>query len=263
MIYYFSGTGNSRLVVQQLAEALGEQLTNVAELLPSTPCPVPTNGVFGLVCPVHGWSVPRLVRGFLKRLTLSSETIRYTFVVLTCGDDVGMTHRYLRRSLAEHSIRLDAIWSVAMPNTYVALPGFDVDPEHVAYDKLSLAQHRLQAVAEDIRQHRSGVVDVKPGAMAWTKTYLIGPLFRRFLTGDSRFRVNPADCIACGRCSRACPVKNITMEKQDRGEGKPLPRWRGRCTDCLACYHHCPHHAISFGAFTRGKGRWVCPTDFK
>ena len=31
MIYYFSGTGNSYAVAKKLAEALGEELTDIAE----------------------------------------------------------------------------------------------------------------------------------------------------------------------------------------------------------------------------------------
>ncbi|MDD6493399.1 MAG: 4Fe-4S binding protein [Bacteroidales bacterium] len=37
-------------------------------------------------------------------------------------------------------------------------------------------------------------------------------------------------------------------------EGLP-PRWKhdGSCTNCQACYHHCPQHAIHWGKMKRGQ----------
>ncbi|MBR6629625.1 MAG: 4Fe-4S binding protein, partial [Bacteroidaceae bacterium] len=51
---------------------------------------------------------------------------------------------------------------------------------------------------------------------------------------------------AHGLCAKLCPVDDI--------EGLP-PRWKhdGSCTNCLACYHHCPQHAIHWGKMKRGQ----------
>ena len=46
-------------------------------------------------------------------------------------------------------------------------------------------------------------------------------------------------CIACKKCEKACPVNNIKVT--DR------PVWGDNCTQCLACYHICPVHAVEYG----------------
>ena len=65
-----------------------------------------------------------------------------------------------------------------------------------------------------------------------------------------RFCADPALCTGCGRCAKLCPLHNISLNGETA-----LPRWNGRCTHCLACYHGCPHHAIGYGKFTKGKGQ--------
>jgi ferredoxin len=69
------------------------------------------------------------------------------------------------------------------------------------------------------------------------------------MVSDGKFRVDEDVCTQCGKCQRVCPVANI--------KGTP-PEWlhNGRCTCCLACYHHCPVHAINYGNITRKRGQY-------
>ena len=61
-------------------------------------------------------------------------------------------------------------------------------------------------------------------------------------------KVDHAACIDCGLCEKVCPVGNITVT--DR------PVWGGNCTQCLACYHVCPVHAVEYGKMTGKKGQY-------
>ena len=54
-----------------------------------------------------------------------------------------------------------------------------------------------------------------------------------------------------------------TLEVESSGVGnielkEKLPSWKhdGSCTCCLSCYHHCPVHAINYGAITRRRGQY-------
>ena len=88
------------------------------------------------------------------------------------------------------------------------------------------------------------------------ETYVCLPFIRtdseervREMITDRKFTVDDDLCTRCGRCAKVCPVDNI--------EGTP-PAWlhNGRCTCCLACYHHCPVHAINYGDITRKRGQY-------
>ena len=124
MIYYFSGTGNSLYVARHLADELGERLCPMTLGLPS-----PENlkgAAVGLVFPVYAWGIPNVVARFVHNISTLREDLEgaFLYVVMTCGDDMGYADKVLEKALGR---KLDAAFSVLMPDVYVCLPGFDVD----------------------------------------------------------------------------------------------------------------------------------------
>lgn len=243
MILYFSGNGNSEYIAGQLARLTHDKAYSITEAPPSE-----LNAkIVGLVFPVHAWGLPRIMEQFIGQIPISSAP-NYLYAVCTCGDDIGRTDRLLRHQLHHRGLFMDAIWSVQMGNTYIALPGFDVDTPEVVDRKHAALSARLGHIADCIGQRMRDIADVAPGAMPRTKSYVLRPLFYRFLTGDHRFRTTSA-CIGCGQCATCCPTHNIHL---DNGR----PEWSGHCTDCLRCYHRCPLHAIRYGRWSEGKGQY-------
>lgn len=248
MIYYFSGTGNSAWAAHTIASAIGDDCEPMTDCLNGTADNRSrTFDRLGLVFPTYGWDMPAVVRDFVRML--KDVKSQYTYFVTTCGDDTGRLRQRVEAALGNNGIHLDSAWAVRMPNTYVCLPGFDIDPTNVCQAKLKAAPDRLREVIEGIRCRREGVFDTRPGTVPRTKTYLLGTLFRRFLVTDRRFRTTD-QCTGCGLCSRVCPIGNIRMQ-----DGRPV--WMGRCTGCLGCYHHCPSRAIAYGGATKHKGQYL------
>lgn len=253
MIYYFSGTGNSLAVARSIAAATGQKLSD-------RPLPTPrgnNDAVAGFVCPVYAWGIPRhfkeTVHQWMHMIEKKETTApEYIFLILTCGDDIGMTDREFSRLLKKGGLSLDACFSVAMPNTYVCLPGFDTDPEEVQQRKLKAAEGRIKEIIDHIGRQTRGLTSVVRGAVPRLKSYILRPLFNAFLTGDKRFQTTD-ECIGCGHCQRVCPLQNITHAESGQ------PRWNGRCADCLRCYHLCPKHAIHYAGRTHGKGQYHHP----
>lgn len=251
-VFYFSGTGNSRHVARSLAALLGDEARDMART-PAASAAGRGYARLGFVCPVHAWGLPVWVRDYLRAFPPTACAAGcYVYVVLTCGDDTGLADRELQSVLRSRGVALDAAFSVRMPNTYVSLPGFDVDPAATVARKLAAALTETARIAADVRAGRRGAWRVGRGVVPRVKSYVLRPLFRRFLLTDRYFRVLPS-CDGCRACSACCPVGNIRHAADGR------PRWTGRCTGCLACYHHCPRAAIHFGPFTRGKGRYAYP----
>ena len=245
MICYFSGTGNTRLVAEALGAFLDDAITPI-----TTAPPVIEDVTLGLAFPIYAWGMPEIFVQWLEGVIISAQ-VSYIYMVCTCGDDIGCTDKTLKKSLHIHHQRsLQAAFSLRMPNTYVSLPGFDVDSEALAEQKLAAAREELKVIAEHIRL-RHQLVQVVPGRFPRLKTYLLRPFFNRFLLSDKLFSATP-DCIACRTCERVCPVQNITFPSS-------RPAWGGRCTGCLACYHHCPKHCINYGKRTIAKGQYKAP----
>lgn len=250
MILVFSGTGNSEAVAQMLAKGLNDKILSVFDVLASeNSIELSEDEMLGFVFPVYSWGPPAPILHLIHSVKLSQKP-SYLYFVCTCGDDAGKTAEVFSRAVKLRGWRCDAGFSVTMPNTYICLPGFDVDAPAVVQCKLAHAAIRVMDLVERI-QERKRTVDCHEGAFPFLKTYVIRPFFNRFLMSSKPFHVTDA-CVSCGKCIQVCQSKNIHWKN-----GRPI--WGENCMMCLACYHHCPKHAIEYGKQTKGKGQYTYP----
>lgn len=245
MIYYFSGTGNSRYIAKHMATLTHDTMVSITE-----PNLSPTqDACIGLVFPVHAWSVPRIMEAFLTTQLpqLIQHTSPYIYMICTCGDDIGKTHNIVAKLLQQSGRDLAAAFSLIMPDSYIGLPGFDVNSDEVELRKVQESLKLLPTIAEKI-QKRASTTEVKPGPFPWSKSYILRPLFYRYFAGVRLFHTTEK-CTGCGKCKRICPLHNISISDK-------RPVWGNNCTNCLACYHICPHRAIEYGKYSKGKGQY-------
>ena len=247
MIFYFSGTGNSAWVARQLAEGQNEELLSIAmEIDRNKAYKLKEGEKVGFVFPVYAWGPPKIVLRFIHQLKLDKPG--YLFFVCTCGDDTGRTAQIFSSAVTRKGWQCVAGYSVTMPNTYVSLPGFDVDDKDIETQKVQNAVARVRFINEEITSRaQMKQYNCHEGALPFTKSYLLRPLFNAFLMSPKPFHATEA-CIGCKKCEKVCPVGNITVT--DR------PVWGGNCTQCLACYHVCPVHAVEYGKMTGKKGQY-------
>lgn len=267
MIFYFSGTGNSAWVAQQLAEQLNDRLCFIPdELDGEANYKLRANEKLGFIFPVYAWRVPKFILKFIRRMKV--ENVSYVFFVATCGDDSGRMDLYFKRAAKRKGWKVACGFSVIMPEAYVSLPGFDVDDKLKENRKLREAKTRLDDIATFIADSRQGRFDTIPGRLPWTKSIVLGWFFNTFLMSHKPFHTN-GNCIGCGKCEKVCPLHNIEMKAHPDNPEKtanpetpasPLrPLWHKDCVGCLRCYHSCPQRAIEYGCFTKGKGQYLHP----
>ena len=249
MIFYFSGCGNSRHVAEALSQGLGDGLVFIPEAARENQYDytLAEGECLGFVFPVYSWAPPKLVLDFIKKLGLAANP-SYVYFACTCGDECGYTEKIFRNAMAAKSWSLDACFSLQMPETYIGMPGFKLDTKENAQRKINQTDAAMPGLIQRLhdRERFSAMV---VGSFAWFKSYVINPGFNRGATNDKKYRFTD-DCIGCGQCVEACPLKNVTLEN-----GHPI--WNGHCTMCMGCYHHCPVNAIQYGKATTGKGQYV------
>ena len=253
MIFYFSGLGNTRYAAEFISDMLDETLS----FIPHTSASETRfkGESLGFLFPVYSWGVPPLVIDFINHLSdefIDKVKRRNTpvWTVMTCGDETGKAPEMLADLLRRRGLELSAAWSVIMPNTYVLLPGFNVDNNKTETAKLDAVGPRLLEIGERIRK-KQWIIDVHHGSMAGFKTGVLFPIFKKWGIYPKRWHWTQ-ECIECGKCAKSCPVGNITMIGSH-------PKWGNKCISCLACYHNCPTHAVEYGGITEHKGQYVCP----
>ena len=284
MIFYFSGTGNTKWAASKLAAATREDLISIAPYMRADdsshnlaePFILKENERLGFVFPVHGWRVPKLVREFISKMKIQREPSDATtenkakaedclknrpfaYCVCTAGDSIGLTIENLNEVISQNPslqalgiTEVSSSYSLIMPESYIGLPFMDVDPKEREIRKKENAAQELAVVCEEIFDRKEGISRLVKGPIPWFFTKVVGGFFENVLITDKRFHVEKDRCVKCGICANVCPVGDI---KGGHGE---YPVWLHHkdCLTCFTCYHHCPHHAIEFGNQTQKKGQY-------
>lgn len=246
MIFYFSGVGNSAWVATQLAEKLADKLVSIVDYTGQL-IHIHEEERIGFVFPIYSWAPPKIMLDFIAQVQLS-HTPAYIYFVCTCGADTGKTPELFSSCIQTRGWKCQTGYSIAMPNTYVAFPGFGVDKDSIAQQKIYAAKERIDLIAKQIQSNISNHYDCNEGGLANFKTYTINPLFCQHMLSAKPFFSTDA-CVGCGKCQETCPIHNITIENGH-------PSWGEHCTQCTACFHICPQNAIQYGRFTKGKKQY-------
>ena len=162
MIFYFSGTGNSKWVAESLAGLLHDKTADIldsisnGEIIEKFSAGIQEEGFLGFVFPVYAWGVPEVVADFAKKLKKSfgkwkniggtadkPERKTFTFAIATCGEEAGYSLKNFSKI-----IPLKSSYSLVMPNNYVV--GSDLEDEGTVLSVLRNAKEEVKRMAEEI-----------------------------------------------------------------------------------------------------------------
>lgn len=250
MIYYYSATGNTHYAANFLGEVLNETAVNILETVAFDKTEHEQE-TLGIMFPIYCWGIPPVVKAFIESLENKISPDTYIWSICTCGDEAGTAMRTLDKMFERKCNRkFNLLASLQMPNTYVLLPGFDVDAPEVEKRKLDEAPGRLLQLCALIKSRKNGIYDVVQGSFPFLRSMLF-PVFEKWGINTGWWRVSQ-ECISCGKCAGICPARNITMI-----DG--YPSWGRNCFSCCACFHICPKKAIAYGKITKNKSQYICP----
>lgn len=224
MVFYFTATGNSLYVAKQLEK----DPVSIAQAVHDRQKVYKAERI-GIVCPVFGHEVPALVKEFLEK---ASFVTPYFYMILTYGNRHGGAAKLAENMLKEMEIKPSYINVILMADNF--LPAFDMDVQKRLDKKVDEHIKNIQKDIADQKRYRSSVTD---------RDRMI---HREYL---SRIADMPSDywkhlyhitdeCIGCEICTRVCPEKCFTVQKQKSS-------WNPEnCIGCMACIHACPMMAI-------------------
>jgi ferredoxin/flavodoxin len=247
IIYYFSSTGNSLVVANDLAAELGgAKVVSVAKALKTRG--ESSYDVVGVVYPVYMFGIPLIIASFFNSLIVKQDA--YVFCVATYGGLTGRPHSLSKDILKKRGIEMAAGFSVLMPGNYTPMYGaISKEKQEGMFAKEKL---KVKEIAQAVGQRKHAIYEEKP---VWLSSLLYILLYKggsaQIPSAAKYFWITDA-CTKCGVCGMVCPVENITMK-----DGKPV--WLGHCQHCVACLQWCPAEAIQYKKSTAGRKRYHHP----
>lgn len=242
MIYYFSGTGNSKYVAKKIAEKTGDNLVSLNEYIKKGQSINCDDEKVVFCTPTYSWQIPPVVKKLINKGTFKSKSKVY--FVMTCGDDIGNAEKYCRSLCEKVDFDFMGVKNVVMPENYIAM--FSSPSNEEAKEIIAKADAVIDSIANTIAENKQlDCPDISfSGKM---KSSIVNKLFFTICVKDKSFYAKD-ECNGCGLCAKLCPLNNITVDKK--------PQWHGNCTHCMACICHCPKEAIEYGNKSKGQNRY-------
>ena len=236
---YFSGTGNTKFVVERFATALHPDATirsiehddiHYDKLLQ-------THRNITFAHPIYESMMPPIMSEFIDRhrQAIHHKTISVIVTqMLFSGDGAALVARRLKKqnNTIRHTIHIN------MPNNLTDLRIFPSKSAENCQEKIDKAKHRINRIIKKIRAGKHINMGRRP--YSWLLGFFTQRLYALPFYGKMRkkIKINANTCIGCGQCVDICPMDNLSMD------GKKVIA-HDRCTLCYRCINACPVQAMS------------------
>ena len=146
MILYFSGTGNSRYVAEQIAKITSDEIISINDKLRNNDTSdIVANDRLVFVVPTYAWRIPRVVREWILKTNFKGA--KNTYFIMTCGSEIGNAEKYNKQLCNKKGFDYMGSAGVVMPENYILM--FD-SPEK---NKIETIFSRADKKAERLRNY--------------------------------------------------------------------------------------------------------------
>ena len=233
VMFYFSGTGNSKHIAELFSANMNAACHSIEEERDFTEL-VEANETIAFCYPVYMSRVPRIMREFVGKYMESLESkkvIIFCTQMLLSGDGarafaVLFPRNYVETIYAEHFF---------MPNNVTNVFILPETSGKLIKKYLQCSERKMGKVCSDISVGKIKKRGFNVGSRA------LGLIQGVFLSAAEKKANNSvkitSDCTKCGICVKVCPMDNLVYENEITH--------RHNCTMCYRCINKCPHKAIT------------------
>ncbi|MDY0015781.1 MAG: EFR1 family ferrodoxin [Bacteroidales bacterium] len=255
IVYYFSGTGNSKNVATWLSEVAIErnmnfELYNISEFN-NQPIRSPSpDTLLTFVSPIHGFNYPTNVLKFILRFPKGKNNVLLlnTRGGLLAGKKIipGVTGIAFYLSaciliIKSHSIK--AMFPVNLPSNWTFIhPGLKLEAVTYMHIKNKERIRNFASKVFDGESNYRSMYEIVQDLIVAPVSILYFFIGRFFFT---KTYLASRECDHCNICINNCPKKAI-IKIANR------PFWTFKCENCMKCIANCPQKAIQIthGLFT-------------
>lgn len=247
MVFYFSGTGNSRFVARMIAKAVGQEPADITTYTKNAERPEFTeSGIYVFVCPSYMSAPARAMTDFIEWAGFPSGIKAY--FIVTCAASMGITPKVASELCEKKGFEFMGAAQIEMPQNYIAL--FTTKKVEENIDIIEKAENEIERLSPLIAGGEK-IECKKIGSVEYSVTRWVRDVYYKNFMKTTKFHATDK-CISCGACVNICPFSNIIMK-----DGRPS--WSNNCTHCMACINRCPKDAIEYGKGSVGKPRYKGP----
>jgi ferredoxin len=246
--YYFSGTGNSKAVVNWFAEFAEElnfevEKIDIAKLEKRKVDKVNKDSIIGFCSPTHGFNFPPIMMHFIFRFPRGKGN--KVFIMNTrAGMKIG---KFFVPGLSGIALWLAAFILIFKGYKIIGLLSIDLPSNWISLHpgmKQNVVQSIFERRKKDVQTFAKKILSGKKSFKAFRdiiQDIIITPIsIGYYLVGRFVFAksfIASHKCTHCNLCVKQCPVNAIKLV-DDRCF------WTHKCESCMHCMNICPDRAI-------------------
>jgi ferredoxin len=253
ILCYYSGTGNTKLACEYLAENVGRIELTLNDLVRDRTPDFGEYDIAGFATFADWLGPPQFFRDMIAAIPVQKQ--KAAFVLNTFGNFNGRTLKMMVDLVRSRGFGVVAAHALHMPENVPTMTTSPLANRQAPNRKELKAFQRFFTQLTDLAANPVLMQDaVRRYRHPWPDNLM--PTIPRWvgIAAMGTKKVDAALCNGCTICIQTCPYKAISMTN-----GKPVFDQK-RCHGCWACYNKCPQRAI-YTRMYRGAGHYPRPID--
>ena len=251
MVLYFSATGNTRFIAEELANRLDDDCVNLLKRIRDNDySAIRSEKPFIICVPVYVCEIPPFICELIRKTPFEGN--KNVYFIFTSGGYSGICSTMAKSLARKKSLNYMGSADFKMPRNYIANNAYPELPESEIRQRISDSYKLIPEISDLIADNQKLI---KKSKHVWLFEIVITvpftPVWTRIRQGVKKFRAEDK-CIGCRKCAALCPLKVIKPDENGR------PVWdASMCAHCMSCIQNCPVEAIEYGDITPPKKRYT------
>ena len=259
-ILYFSGTGNTKRIAQNLQTELTcrgwtGSVISIEEVLDDRLL-IDDIDIIGIAFPVYKLTYPTIFDKVLPLLKAAEESWNQpvpAFVLSTYCRFEGSALERMTAELETRGCQVIAQRAFKSPSNGIASLQSN---DSFEYQSVMYFEHGIGRAVSDFAETITEIdfpfERTRPPSFRYSDQLKLKIVERIERARYPEISIDSDLCTRCGMCAANCPEHNLIVETDHI---RIVDRYE--CLHCLRCLHICRRHAISFGPLVRGPNRYT------